>query len=127
MVGDDWRGLTPAIMKAAPAAVMIGMQGRVKAVIELEQRRSKIESEGSHWWAAQLYWQPPPVLSIISNHVPRDPAVLGYSWLDYSMLSDIGVDRHVAVNKRIVHYVGTLCCHSRAKLSPWFPAESPLD
>ena len=26
MVGDDWRGLTPAIMKAAPAAVMIGMQ-----------------------------------------------------------------------------------------------------
>ena len=55
MVGDDLRGLTPAIMKAAPAAAMIGMQG-VKAVIELEQPGSKIESEGSHWWAAQLHW-----------------------------------------------------------------------
>ena len=87
-------------MKAAPAAAMIGMQG-VKAVIELEQPGSKIESEGSHWWAAQLYWQPAPALSIISNHVPRDPAVPGYSWLDYSMLRDIGVDRHVAVYKRV--------------------------
>ena len=126
MVGDDLRGLTPAIMKAAPAAAMIGMQG-VKAVIELEQPGSKIESEGSHWWAAQLYWQPPPALSIISNHVPRDPAVPGYSWLDYSTLRDIEVDRHLAVYKRVVHCVGTACCQSRAKLSPWFPAESPLD
>ena len=122
MVGDDWRGLTPAIMKAAPAAVMIGMQGRVKAVIELEQRRSKIESEGSHWWAAQLYWQPPPVLSIISNHVPRDPAVLGYSWLDYSMLSDIGVDRHVAVYKEDCTLCGYTVLLLQSKTLPLVPS-----
>ena len=122
MVGDDWRGLTPAIMKAAPAAVMIGMQGRVKAVIELEQRGSKIESEGSHWWAAQLYWQPPPVLSIISNHVPRDPAVLGYSWLDYSMLSDIGVDRHVAVYKEDCTLCGYTVLPLQSKTLPLVPS-----